>query len=174
MAVFELCLLCHAFYIAIWFCFLCILLHPSLLTPPPPPPPLSLSLSLFSVSHSLTLSLFLSLATKNGEGGLIKLPVGISIRKSVATGQQATAYRAEACALLVTAQTLNQEEIPRLAAGLPCGVSNHQDVIRYLAISDRYCPSSADPLPRWCWRHEKSDLLSKMGCKLEQSSRPMS
>ena len=40
----------------------------------------------------------------------VKLPVGRSIRKSVATGQQSTNYRAEAYALLAAAQTLNQEE----------------------------------------------------------------
>ena len=37
----------------------------------------------------------------------IKLPDGRSIRKSVATGQQSTNYRAEAYALLTAAQTLN-------------------------------------------------------------------
>ena len=48
---------------------------------------------------------------KNGGGGVfIKLPDGRSIRKSVATRQQSTNYRAEAYALLATAQTLNQEE----------------------------------------------------------------
>ena len=50
-------------------------------------------------------------AAKNGGGGVfIKLPDGRSIRKSVATGQQSTNYRAEAYALLTAAQTLNQEE----------------------------------------------------------------
>ena len=48
---------------------------------------------------------------KNGGGGVfIKLLDGRSIRKSVATGQQSTNYRAEAYALLTAAQTLNQEE----------------------------------------------------------------
>ena len=50
-------------------------------------------------------------AAINGGGGVfIKLPDGRSIRKSVATGQQSTNYRAEAYALLAAAQTLNQEE----------------------------------------------------------------
>ena len=50
-------------------------------------------------------------ATKNGGGGVfIKLPDGRCIRKSVATGQQSTNYRAEAYTLLAAAQTLNQEE----------------------------------------------------------------
>ena len=50
-------------------------------------------------------------AAKNGGGGVfIKLPDGRSIRKSVATGQQSTNYRAEAYALLTAAQTLNQQE----------------------------------------------------------------
>ena len=40
----------------------------------------------------------------------IKLPDGRSIRKSVATGQQSTNYRAEAYALLAGAQILNQED----------------------------------------------------------------
>ena len=46
---------------------------------------------------------------KNGGGGVfIKLPNGRSIRKSVATGQQSTNYRAEA--LLAAAQTLDEQE----------------------------------------------------------------
>ena len=45
-----------------------------------------------------------------GGGVFIKLPNDRSIRKSVATGQQSTNYRAEAYALLAAAQTLNQEE----------------------------------------------------------------
>ena len=50
-------------------------------------------------------------AANNGGGGVfIKLPDGRSIRKSVATAQQSTNYRAEAYALLTAAQTLNQEE----------------------------------------------------------------
>ena len=50
-------------------------------------------------------------AAKNGRGGVfIKLPNGRSIRKSVATGQQSTNYRAKAYTLLAAAQTLNQEE----------------------------------------------------------------
>ena len=50
-------------------------------------------------------------AANNGGGGVfIKLPDGRSIRKSVATGQQSTNYRAEAYALPTAAQTLNQEE----------------------------------------------------------------
>ena len=50
-------------------------------------------------------------AAKNGGGGVfIKLPDGRSTRKSVATGQQSTNYRAEAYALITAAQTLNQEE----------------------------------------------------------------
>ena len=50
-------------------------------------------------------------AAKNGGGGVcIKFPDGRSIRKSVATGQQSTNYRAEAYALLAAAQSLNQEE----------------------------------------------------------------
>ena len=49
-------------------------------------------------------------AAKNGGGGVfIKLPDGRSIRKSAATGQQSTNYKAEACTLLTAAQTLNQE-----------------------------------------------------------------
>ena len=48
---------------------------------------------------------------KNGRGGVfIELPDGRPIRKSIATGQQSTNYRAEACALLAAAKTLNQEE----------------------------------------------------------------
>ena len=48
---------------------------------------------------------------KNGGGDVfVKLPDGRSIRKSVATGQQSTNYRAKACALIAAAQTLNQEE----------------------------------------------------------------
>ena len=45
-----------------------------------------------------------------GEGVFIKLPNSRSTRKSVATGQQSTNYRAEVNALLAAAQTLNQEE----------------------------------------------------------------
>ena len=42
---------------------------------------------------------------KNGGGGLHQVPDGISVRKSVATGQQSTNYRPEAYALLAAAQT---------------------------------------------------------------------
>ena len=46
-------------------------------------------------------------AAKNGGGGVfIKLPDGISIRKSVASGQQPTNYRAEVYVLLAAAQIL--------------------------------------------------------------------
>ena len=48
---------------------------------------------------------------KNGGGGVfIKPPDSSSIRKSVATGQQSADNRAEVCALLVAAETQNQEE----------------------------------------------------------------
>ena len=50
-------------------------------------------------------------AAKRGGGGVfIKRPDSRPIRKSVATGQQSTNYKAEAYALLAAAQTLSQEE----------------------------------------------------------------
>ena len=49
-------------------------------------------------------------AKNGGDGVFIKLPGGRSIRKSVATGQQSTNYRAKAYALLAAVHTLNQEE----------------------------------------------------------------
>ena len=58
-----------------------------------------------------------------------------SIRKARATGQQSINYRAEACALLRAAQTLNQKErllktpCSSLAAGPSRRVSNHQEGI---------------------------------------------
>ena len=75
----------------------------------------------------------------------IKLPDGRSIRKSVATGQQSTNYRAEAYALLAAAQILNQEErLPTqcfwLTAGPSCRVFNYQEGTRSSATSDRSCP----------------------------------
>ena len=48
-------------------------------------------------------------AKNRGGGVFINLPDSRSIRKSVATDQQSTNYRAEAYALLAAAQTLNQE-----------------------------------------------------------------
>ena len=50
-------------------------------------------------------------AVKNGGGGVfIKLPDGRPIRKSVATWQQSTNYRAKVFALLAATQAQNQEE----------------------------------------------------------------
>ena len=74
----------------------------------------------------------------------IKLPDGRSIRKSLATGQQSTNYRAEAYVLLAAAQTMNQKErLPTqcfwLTACPPCRVFNHEEGTRSLAASDRIC-----------------------------------
>ncbi|XP_076462074.1 uncharacterized protein LOC143294584 [Babylonia areolata] len=50
-------------------------------------------------------------AVKNGGSGVyIRFPDGKSISKSVATGTLSTNFHAEACALLLTAQTLSQED----------------------------------------------------------------
>ena len=73
-------------------------------------------------------------------------PDGRSIRKSVATRQQSTNYRAEAYALLAAAQTLNQErdflltQCFWLTVGPSCRVFNHKKGTRSSATSGRRCP----------------------------------
>ena len=106
-------------------------------------------------------------AAKNGGGGVfIKLPDGRSIRKSVATGQQSTNYRAEAYALLTAAQTLNQEErLPTYTVFLtdcrsilqslqsPGGDQILSNIRQELSLlKNKTTDPPVDPFPLWCWR----------------------
>ena len=117
-------------------------------------------------------------AAKNGGGGVfIKLPDGRSIRKSVATGQQSTNYRAEAYALLTAAQTLNQED--RLPTNsffdwLPVhpaessitrrgpDLQQHQTGA-VPAYEQNICDPPVDPFSLWCWRQWRSRPAVKNG-----------
>ena len=129
-------------------------------------------------------------AAKNGGGGVfIKLADGRSIRKSVATGQQSTNYRAEAYALLTAAQTLNQEErLPTNTVFLtdcrsilqslqsPGGDQIFSSIRQELSL----LKNKTSVTRQWIPSHsgvggnEEADWLSKMGSKLEQSAQPMS
>ena len=128
--------------------------------------------------------------SKNGGGGVfIKLPDGRSIRKSVATGQQSTNYRAEAYALLTAAQTLNQEE--RLSTNTvfltdcrsilqslqsPGGDQIFSNIKQELSLFKNKTSVSLQWTPSRCGvrGNEEADRLSKMGSKLGQSAHPMS
>ena len=128
-------------------------------------------------------------AAKNGGGGVfIKLPDGRSIRKSVATGQQSTNYRAEAYALLTAAQTLNQEErLPTNTVFLtdcrsilqslqsPGGDQIFSNIRQELSLLKNKTSVTLQWIPSHCGvgGNEEADQLSKMGSKLEQSAQPM-
>ena len=129
-------------------------------------------------------------AAKNGgDGVFIKLPDGRSIRKSVATGQQSTNYRAEAYALLTAAQTLNQEE--RLSNNTvfltdcrsilqslqsPGGDQIFSNIRQELSLLKNKTSVTLQCIPSHCGvgGNEEADRLSKMGSKLEKSAQPMS
>ena len=129
-------------------------------------------------------------AAKNGGGGVfIKLPDGRSIRKSVATGQQSTNYRAEAYALLTAAQTLNQEErLPTNTVFLtdcrsilqslqsPGGDQIFSNIRQEMSLLKNKTSVTLQWIPSHCGvgGNEEADQLSKMGSKLEQSAQPMS
>ena len=127
---------------------------------------------------------------QNGGGGVfIKLPDGRSIRKSVATGQQSTNYRAEAYALLTAAQTLNQEErLPTNTVFLPDCRSNLQslqsqagdqifsNIRQELFLLKNKTSVTLQWIPSHCGvgGNGKQTSCHKMGSKLEQSAQPMS
>ena len=130
-------------------------------------------------------------AEKNGGGGFffIKLPDGRSIRKSVATGQQSRNYRAEAYALLIAAQTLNQEErLPTSTVFLtdcwsilqslqsPGGDQIFSNIRQELSLLKNKTSVTLQWIPSHCGVgvNEEADRLSKLGIKLEQSAQPMS
>ena len=129
-------------------------------------------------------------AAKNSGGGVfIKFPEGRSIRKSVATGQQSTNYRAEAYALLTAAQTLNQEErLPTNTVFLtdcrsilqslqsPGGDQIFSNIRQELSQHKNKTSVTLQWIPSHCGvgGNEEADRLSKMGSKLEQSAQPMS
>ena len=129
-------------------------------------------------------------AAKNGGGGVfIKLPDGRSIRKSAATGQQSTNYRAEAYALLTAAQTLNQEErLPTNTVFLTDCRSTLQslqspgedqifsNIRQELSLLKNKTSVTLQCIPSHCGvgGNEEADWLSKTGSKLEQFAQPMS
>ena len=129
-------------------------------------------------------------AAKNGGGEVfIKLPNGRSIRKSVATGQQSTNYRAEAYILLAAAQTLNQEErLPTNTVFLtdcrsilqslqsPGGDQIFSNIRQELSLIKNKTSVTLQWIPSHCGvgGNEDADRLSKMESKLEQSAHPMS
>ena len=129
-------------------------------------------------------------AAKNGGSGVfIKLLDGRSIRKSVATGQQSTNYRAEAYALLTAAQTLNQEERPPTntvfltdsrsilqSLQSPGGDQIFSNIRQELFLLKNKTSVTLQWIPSHygVGGNEEADRLSKMGSKLEQSAQPMS
>ena len=129
-------------------------------------------------------------AVKNGGGRVfIKLPDGRSIRKSVATGQQSTNYRAEAYTLLAAAQSLNQEErLPSNTVFLtdcrsilqspqsPGGDQIFSNTTQELSLLKNKTSVTLQWIPSHCGvrGNEEADPLSKMGSKFEQSVHPMS
>ena len=121
-------------------------------------------------------------------GVFIKLPNGRSIRKSVATGQQSTNHRAEACALLAAAQTLNQEErLPTNTVVLtdsrsiiqslqsPGGEQIFSDIRQELSLLKNKPSVTLQWIPSHCGvgSNEEAHRLSKVGSKLEQSAHPI-
>ena len=121
-------------------------------------------------------------------GVFIKLPDCRYIRKSVATEQQSTDYRAEAYALLAAGQTLNQEErlptntvfliycrplLQRLQS--PGGEQIFSNISQELSLLRNKTSVTLQWIPSHCGvgGNEEADRLSKMGSKLEQSAHPM-
>ena len=126
---------------------------------------------------------------KMAEVDFIKLPDGRSTRKSVAIGQQSTNYRAEACALLAAAQTLNQEErrptntvfLTDCRSIMQSLQSPEGEQIFSNIRTKHLWPSSLifitlQWIPSRCGvgGNEEADRLSKMGSKLELSTHPVS
>ncbi|KAK7115386.1 hypothetical protein V1264_001263 [Littorina saxatilis] len=129
-------------------------------------------------------------AVRNGGGGVyIKFPDGSSLRKSVATGLVSTNYRAEAHALHLAAQTLNQEEA---LPGQTVFLTDCRSLLQSLQTREReqilqdikqelhYLSSKTTVVLQWIPSHcgisgnEEADRLSKEGSKLEQSVHPSS
>ena len=126
---------------------------------------------------------------KNGGGGVfIKLSDSRFIRKSVATGQQSTNYRAEAYVLLAAVQTLNQERLPSNTVYLthcrsilqslqsPGGDQIFSNIRQELSLLKNKTSVTLQWIPSHCGvgGNEEADQLSKVGSKLEQSAHPMS
>ena len=119
----------------------------------------------------------------------IKLPNGRSIRKSVATEQQSTNYRAEAYTLLTAAQTLNQEErfptntvfltdcqfILQILQSLG-GDQIFSSIRQGLSLLSNKTSVIFQWIPSHCGvgGNGEPDQLSKIGSKLEQSAHPVS
>ena len=112
-----------------------------------------------------------------------------SIRKSVATGQQSTNYRAEVYALLAAAQTLNQEvRLPTNTVFLTDCWSILQslqssgrdqtfsNIRQELSLLKNKTSVTLQWIPSNCrvGGNEEADRLSKMGSKLEQTAHPIS
>ena len=129
-------------------------------------------------------------AVKNGGGGLfIKFPDGRSISKSVATGTHSTNFRAEACALLHAAETLNKEDsLPTSTVFLTDCKSVLQSLqtpggdqtVRAIREELDLLKQRTGVVLQWIPSHvgvrgnEEADRLSKIGSRQEQSAHPMS
>ena len=119
----------------------------------------------------------------------IKLPYSRSIRKSVATGQQSTNYRAEAYTMFAAAQTMNKEErLPTKTVFMtdcrsilqsfqsPGWEQIFNNIKQELSLHKNKTPETLQWTPLHCGAggNKEADRLSKMGSKLEQSAHPMS
>ena len=127
---------------------------------------------------------------KNGGGGvLIRYPDGSRVTKSIPTGKFSTNYRAEACALLHAAQTLNaREELPLHTVILTdcksvlqsLHTGEESQILRDIRqVLDTLCQRTTLVL-QWIPSHcgvsgnEEADRLSKMGSNMEQQMHPIS
>ena len=129
-------------------------------------------------------------AVRNGGGGVfIKFPDGSRVTKSISTGQLSTNYRAEACALLHAAQTLNEREelsthsviltdCKSVLQSLQTGEKSQIlcNVRQALKTLSRRTRLTLQWIPSHCGisGNEEADRLSKAGSRLEQPYHPVS
>ncbi|XP_076470024.1 ribonuclease H-like [Babylonia areolata] len=129
-------------------------------------------------------------AVKNaGSGVYIRFLDGKTTRKSVAIGTLSTNFRAEACALLLAAQTFSQEDtLPTNTVFLtdcksilqslqaPGGEEILRDIRQELNLLKQRTAVVLQWIPSHCGigGNEKADRLSKAGSKLEQQADPVS
>ncbi|XP_076438566.1 uncharacterized protein LOC143277573 [Babylonia areolata] len=127
-------------------------------------------------------------AVKNGGSGVyVRFPDVKTISKSVATGNLSTNFRAEACALLLAAQTFSQEDtLPTNTVFLtdcksilqslqaPGGEEILTDIRQELNLLKQITAVVLQWIPPHCGigGNEEADRLYKTGSKLEQPAHP--